>query len=333
MSNRSPVADTSDKIGVIDLGSNTVLLLVVDVSGRAVIEEARITRLGQGVFTRGQLHPEAIERTRSAVAALAERARQGGARHLVAVGTEALRCAEDGSGFLAALERERQVDVARLLTGEQEAHYAVAAHLSGVRPGGAVRPGVKRAAAVEAAPLVVIDVGGGSTEVSLAEPGGALRAWSLPLGSVRLTERCIREDPITIAELDALRAVVRDEAAALESFPQARVVAVAGTATTLAALELSLDPYDAERVEGMTLSCSRLEAWIQRLAGLPLERRRELPGLEPGRADVIVAGAVILAEVLAGLGAQRFAVSGRGVRWGVALEWLEARAVAPERAV
>jgi len=91
MSNRSPVADTSDKIGVIDLGSNTVLLLVVDVSGRAVIEEARITRLGQGVFTRGQLHPEAIERTRSAVAALAERARQGGARHLVAVGTEALR--------------------------------------------------------------------------------------------------------------------------------------------------------------------------------------------------------------------------------------------------
>jgi exopolyphosphatase/guanosine-5'-triphosphate,3'-diphosphate pyrophosphatase len=180
---------------------------------------------------------------------------------------------------------------------------------------------------------VVVDVGGGSTEVSIAEAGGALRASSLPLGSVRLTERCIREDPVTTAEVDALREAVRAETRGVEPLPRARVVAVAGTATTLAALELSLDPYDADRVEGVTLSCPTLEAWIRRLAGLPLERRRALAGLEPARADVIVAGAVILAEVLARLAAERFEVSGRGVRWGVALEWLEARTVAPDRAV
>ncbi|MBW2280116.1 MAG: Ppx/GppA family phosphatase [Deltaproteobacteria bacterium] len=323
MSKRSPVADTSDKIGVIDLGSNTVLLLVLDVSGQAVIEEARITRLGQGVFMRGHLHPDAIERTREAVTALSERARRGGASHVLAVGTEALRRAEDGAALLAAFESEGRVDSARLLTGDEEARYAIAAHRH--------RAGAGRA--VAGAPLVVVDVGGGSTEVSIAEAGGALRASSLPLGSVRLTERCILEDPVTTAEVDALREAVRAETRGVEPLPRARVVAVAGTATTLAALELSLDPYDADRVEGVTLSCPTLEAWIRRLAGLPLERRRALAGLEPARADVIVAGAVILAEVLARLAAERFEVSGRGVRWGVALEWLEARTVAPDRAV
>jgi exopolyphosphatase/guanosine-5'-triphosphate,3'-diphosphate pyrophosphatase len=308
MSNRPPAQNPTGKIGILDLGSNTVLLLVVDDRGACVLDEARITRLGQGVFATGLLHAEARGRTRAAVEELAALARAEGVERLVAVGTEALRRARDGLDFLRDLEQRGEVDEARLLTGEEEARFAVAAHLG----------------ASERA-VTVIDVGGGSTEVSCAEPRRPVIACSLPLGSVRLTERCVDSDPISIADLAELREAARAGSRELDLPPAARVVAVAGTATTLAALELALDPYDPDRVEDLEIEASRLDAWILRLAGLAVAERTRLPGLEPGRADVIVAGAVILAEVLAALGADRFRVSGRGVRWGVALGLLEAR--------
>jgi len=303
-----------ERIGVLDVGSNTVLLLVMAAGGRVVREAARITRLGQGVFASGELAPEAVQRTRAAIADFARLAREDGADQVLAVGTEALRRARGGRDFLAALVRDGLCDDARLLTGEQEADVTLEATRLGV---GATRGS-----------LAVIDVGGGSTEVAWRESLEApVHGISLPLGSVRLTEAHLPRHPVPDADLAELRRLVRAAAQPLaralpHGLPGAAVVAVAGTATTLAALEQELAVYSGERVEGLELSREVLGRWLERLRRLSVEERKRLPGLEPGRADVIVAGLVCLEVALAGLGAERFAVSERGVRHGVALRIL-----------
>jgi exopolyphosphatase / guanosine-5'-triphosphate,3'-diphosphate pyrophosphatase len=299
------------RIGVFDLGSNTILLLVMDANGSVIRDQARITRLGQGVFERGELAPEAIARTREAVREFTILARTDGVERTVAVGTEALRRARGGAQFLAELVRDGLVDAARLLTGDEEAELTVEASARSI-----------------AGPLAVIDVGGGSTEVAWrAAAGGAIQGVSLPLGSVRLTEAHLPRHPIPAADLVRLREHVRAASEPLAralpgGLPGAALVAVAGTATTLAALEQRLAVYDPARVEGFALDRVRLSQWIERLAGLGVADRRRLPGLEPGRADVIVAGLVCLEEALARLAAERFTVSERGVRHGVALRIL-----------
>ena len=303
------------RIGVLDVGSNTVLLLVLDADGRVIRDAARITRLGQGVFASGALAPEAIERTRAAIADFRAQAREAGVERLVAVGTEALRRARDGADFLARLARDGLVDAARLLTGEEEAVATVEATRQ--RLGGACEA------------LAVIDVGGGSTEIAWrARALDPISGLSLPLGSVRLTEALLPRHPVPDTDLARLRAEVRRAseplAAALPQGlpPGAAVFAVAATATTVAALELELARYDAERIEGFEIDAGTLASWTERLARLDVAERSALPGLEPGRADVIVAGLAVLGGVLARLGAKSFAVSGKGVRHGVALRIL-----------
>ncbi|MFI5314237.1 MAG: Ppx/GppA family phosphatase [Myxococcota bacterium] len=308
------------RVGVLDLGSNTILLLVLDADGRIARDEARITRLGQGVFESGELAPDAVRRARDAITEFAAAARWDGVDRLVAVGTEALRRARGGAQFLDSLVRAGTVDGARLLSGDEEAELTLEATRLGVG---------QRCDA-----LAVIDVGGGSTEVAWRESRAApIRGVSLPLGSVRLTEAHLPQHPIPAADLAALREHVR-----LASEPLARalpeglagdaaIVAVAGTATTLAALELGLEVYDRERVEGFQIERALLARWVERLAQLGLEQRKRLPGLEPGRADVIVAGLVCLEAALVRLRASRFTVSERGVRHGVALRILAGQPV------
>jgi exopolyphosphatase/guanosine-5'-triphosphate,3'-diphosphate pyrophosphatase len=302
------VTAASCPVAVVDLGSNSVLLLVLGNDGRVLYDGARITRLGQGVFNSGALAPAAMTRTREVVCAYSERARALGARQVVGVGTEALRLARNGAQFLETLCQEGLLDVAELLTGEEEARLAVEA-TQGFPQGAGEHP-------------IVMDVGGGSTELAWLDPGGRVRAVSLPIGSVRLTETHLRSDPVSAEEMGALRGAVGQATRNLE-VPTGPIVAVAGTATTLAALELRLDPYDPEAVEGYAVTALTLRRWIDRLAGLRLEARRRLPGLEPARADVIVAGLVILEGFLERMGVDHFSVSGRGVRYGVALRLLE----------
>lgn len=303
------------RIGVLDLGSNTVLLLVLAADGRVIRDTSRITRLGQGVFASGGLADEALARTRAAVAEFSALARADGVTRLVAVGTEALRRARDGGEFLTSLVRDGLVDAARLLSGEEEAEATVEATRKRIGD------------ACDA--LAVIDVGGGSTEIAWrTRADGPIHGLSLPLGSVRLTEAWLPRHPVPAADLARVTVEVERLSEPLARAlpaglpPGAVVVAVAGTATTLAALELALDPYDDERVEGFPVEARLLRAWTERLARLGVAERKRLPGLEPGRADVIVAGLAVLAGVLARLGATRFAVSGRGVRHGVALRVL-----------
>ena len=298
-----------ERLGVLDLGSNTILLLVMAADGSVVRDEARITRLSEGVFANGALAPAARARTRAAIDELAALARASGAARLVAVGTEGLRRASDGRAFLESLVSDGAVDAARLLSGDEEARAAVEA--------------TRRAVAV-GRPFAVVDVGGGSTEVARREPGAeAVTGVSLALGSVRLTEAWLPRHPVPADDLARLREVVARGVLPLAPLAaEAALVAVAGTATTLAALELALEHWDAERVEGLELSAATLTLWLERLAHLGVAERTRLPGLDPGRADVIVAGLAVLEGVVARLGAPRFRVSGKGVRHGVALRML-----------
>ena len=298
-----------ERVGAIDIGTNTVLLLIAESVGgeaRALGEFMTITRLGQGVDRTRRLDPAASARTLQALADYAEHLKRFGVTRLGVVGTSALRDAEGGAAFLDAAERllgERP----RVISGAGEAELTFEGALSGLGLNG---------------PVSVFDIGGGSTEVITGEVHGAAHvdeAISLDVGSVRLFERYVRTDPPSVAELQQ---VIRDVESALERAPRAQagsiLVGVAGTVTTLAAIELGLKEYSPERIHGHRLSRSALFEIADRLTKLSLTERQSLAGLEPKRADVIVVGAEIARRVLIWSGREELTVSDRGVRWGVA---------------
>jgi exopolyphosphatase/guanosine-5'-triphosphate,3'-diphosphate pyrophosphatase len=285
------------RVGVVDLGTNSTRLLVADVDDGRVEEVARrltITRLGEGVDERRKLLPLPIARVRNALSEYRRELEQAGAERTLAIGTSAIRDAENGEAFLGEIEWSYGFST-RLLSGEEE--------------GELTRRGVAGESELEAGTLV-LDVGGGSIE--LIVDGSRT---SLDLGCVRLTERSLASDPPTRDELDAAAAQVRE---ALPPLEPKRAIGVAGTVTTLAALELG--GYDPERVHGHRSSRDEIEAQLERLASLPLAVRRALPGLEPERAPVIVAGAIIVREVLDRYGLDELRVSERDILHGAALE-------------
>jgi exopolyphosphatase / guanosine-5'-triphosphate,3'-diphosphate pyrophosphatase len=296
------------RVGVVDLGTNSTRLLVADVEDGAVREVERrltITRLGEGVDERRILLPTALARVRNVLADYRRVLEASGAQRTLAVGTSAVRDAENGEAFLGEVEWSYGFDT-RLLSGDEEARMT----FRGVAGGLELVPGT-----------LVIDVGGGSTELVLAD-------WhrSLDLGCVRLTERFLRTDPPTSGELDACRAHIR---ALLPAEPRpARAVGVAGTVTTLATLSLGLDEEDPAALHGHTLSTGWIEAEAERLAALPISELRQIRGLHPERAPVIVAGALVLAETLRHFGLAELEVSEHDLMHGAAL----AAAELPERA-
>jgi exopolyphosphatase / guanosine-5'-triphosphate,3'-diphosphate pyrophosphatase len=296
------------RLAAIDIGTNTVLLTVAEPdAGRLVplVERASITRLGQGVDAAGRLSDAAQARTLAVLEAHAREIIELRVDAVACVCTSAARDARNGAAFLAEARRVLGRDVA-ILSGSEEASLAFEGALSGLDLRGRVS---------------VLDVGGGSTEIihgRVDVPPRAEAATSLDIGSVRLTERHVRTDPPTAQALDAVR---RDVETALASAPRApdgtTWVGVAGTVTTLAAIEARLEAYDPNRVHGSTLSRSCIDALRDRLAALPVAERAALPGLEAGRADVIVAGSEIVSSILHWAHANDLVVSDRGVRWGL----------------
>jgi len=311
------------RVATIDIGTNTTLLLVAerDASGaiRAVREEATITRLGEGVDKTRKLAPQAIERTAACLADYAAIVRELGAARVAVVGTSAMRDAGGGEEIRSRVRELFGVE-ARTISGGEEARVTFAGALSGMRHG--------------AGRAVVFDIGGGSTEIVVGTVDDRGRAQdvvaehSFDVGSVRLTERHVRADPPTAAELAAVRSAAHEAFASRPGLlAEARTVStppvgIAGTVTTLAAVALSLVPYDGARVHGHTMTLEQVEAVVARLAAVPLEERRTIPGLEPKRADVIVAGGLVTLAVLTALGATAVRISDRGVRWGLAEQLL-----------
>jgi exopolyphosphatase / guanosine-5'-triphosphate,3'-diphosphate pyrophosphatase len=283
------------RVAAIDQGTNTTRLLVADVDDgqlREVVRRTEITRLGEGVDERRRLLPLPVARVRNCLTEYRREAEQLGTERTLLVATSAVRDAENGEAFLGEIEWSYGF-ATRLLSGDEEAELM----LRGV---GTIERGT-----------LVLDIGGGSTELVMLDS----RA-SIDVGSVRLTERFLCSDRPTDDELEACAEHVRVQLPRLEAKD---AVGVAGTITTLAALDLGLDEYDRERVHGHRLSREGLERQLQRLAALPLAERREVPALEPERAPVIVAGAVIAREVLAGYGLDAMTVSEHDILDGIAL--------------
>jgi exopolyphosphatase/guanosine-5'-triphosphate,3'-diphosphate pyrophosphatase len=286
------------RVAAIDLGTNTTRLLVGDVvDGRVdpLVRRSTITRLGEGVDARRRLLPFPIARVRNCLSDYRRELESLGAERTLLVATSAVRDAENGEAFLGEIEWSYGFTT-RLLRGEDEADLT------------------RRGVGELHAETVVIDVGGGSTELVSASERVCTN-----LGSVRLTERFLGSDPPTSTELaemsDAIRAVLTEhELTATDG------VGVSGTVTSLAALDLRLLEYDSERVHGHRLTGAAVLAQAERLAAMPLAKRREVPGLEPERAPVIVAGAAILLAVMWYLGLDEIEVSERDLLDGAALE-------------
>jgi len=301
------------RVATLDIGTNSVLLLVAETGPHGLVplfERATITRLGEGVDRTRRLAPAARERTLACITEYAQQIAQHGVARSAAVGTSALRDAEGGSSFTAELAQVLGF-TPQVIDGQREAELTFRGALSGLTLG--------------AGNVAVFDVGGGSTEIvqgTLAPAGAEVAsAVSLDIGSVRLFERHVTDDP---PRADEMARVDADIARALATAPPPRshatLVGVAGTVTTLASIALELDVYDPARVHGARLTLATVRELAQKLSRLSLAERRQLTGLDPRRADVIVVGAAIVAAVMHAHSQSELVVSDRGVRFGLAEE-------------
>ena len=297
-------------LATIDVGTNTTLLLVAraDAAGGVTVldERAEITRLGRGIGAGGALGADGIARTLEVLRGYAVIAGRHGAR-IAAIGTEGLRRAPNSADFLRPAAEILGVPV-EVIDGAREAALTFRAAATSF-------PDEARAGA-----LVVVDIGGGSTEIVVSNRGAVTFQTSLALGSVRLTEMHVRHDPPEPGERDAIALEV-DGALAVVPWPAAAtLIGVAGTVTSLAAMTLGLATYDPARVHGYDLVVAALEKEIARLGTSTQAERERFVGLDPRRADVILAGALILQGIAAAAGVGAIRVSDRGIRWGLLYE-------------
>jgi len=303
---------TRMRVAVVDIGTNSTRLLIAEANPgiEERVRESTVTRLGEGVEATGRLGDEPQRRVFAALERYAAEIRAQRCEASAAVMTSAVRDAANGAAFSATV-RERFGLEGRTLSGDEEAAFTYAGATAARPPD-------------DPTELVVIDIGGGSTELVCGAGGRLGFHVSTQIGVVRHSERHLRTDPPAHAELSALAADVdAGFAAAVPEPVRERVqaaVAVAGTATSCAAIDLALERYDTTKVEGHVLSRARLDALLERLAALPLDQRREVRGLHPDRAPTIVAGVVVLGHALDAFGLAEVEISDRDILWGVALE-------------
>jgi exopolyphosphatase / guanosine-5'-triphosphate,3'-diphosphate pyrophosphatase len=293
------------------MGTNSTRLLVADVVDGSVEELERrstVTRLGRGVDVSGQLATEAIDDVCATVRDYIAIYEQLEPDVVSALATSAVRDAGNGSAFAAEL-RERFALSARVLTGKDEARLTYLGATAGRD---------------ESATTLVVDIGGGSTELVVGESGRLDAYTSLQVGTVRHSERHISHDPPGPTELELLandvRATVKAGLNGIEPTDVERGIAVAGTPTSLAAIDQTLDPYDPERVHGYVLGLGAIQRMYSRLSAIPLAERLQVTGLERGRAPTIVAGTVILIQVMRVFGLDEIEVSEHDILHGAALD-------------
>jgi exopolyphosphatase/guanosine-5'-triphosphate,3'-diphosphate pyrophosphatase len=304
-----------DAYAALDCGTNSTRLLVSDGSGRPLVREMRITRLGQGVDHTRQLRADSIERTLVALREFRGFMDREGVRLARLVATSAVRDAHNGQDFLAAASDVTGVE-AELLSGDEEGRLSYRGAMAGL-------PTIPW-------PTVVVDIGGGSPEI-VPSSDGTIRSVSLDIGCVRLTERFLPGDPPSTDEVDAATAAIAEqlqraqrEIPLLEHLPDgARLVGLAGTVSTLAALELGLGPaYDRDRVHHSVLTSEAVTRWCDTLGGEKVATRAARPAIPPGREDVILGGALVLREVMRTLGRDRCIVSESDILDGLVMSIL-----------
>ncbi len=309
---------STKRFAAIDIGTNTILLLIAELGEdgtfRLLDDRAEITRLGEGVDRTRQIGSEGERRSVRVLKGYLERCKNLAVEEIVAVGTSALRDAHNAEDFKARLKQELGWDL-RVLSGEEEAAYSYLA--------------VQRGLALEGKEVLVVDVGGGSTEFIWGRGGVLHRSISLNLGSVRLTERFLISDPVREEECARLAMTIDRELEPLrvdwtiEGRFQT-MVGIAGTFTTLVAIEKGLRQYSHSEVHGSLLYRAEVLRQIQLFKTKTIAERREIPGLEPKRADVILAGAMLIERIMALFRVDQVTVSDQGIRYGLLRERLSA---------
>ena len=295
----------------IDVGTNTILCLIADIRDtgrfRVLDDLAEIARLGQGVDQTGMIGAGGEQRAIEILARYRNRCNDLGVTEITAVGTSALRDAKNSAEVRARIRDALGIDI-RVISGSAEARYSFLA--------------VQRGLSLPGHELLVIDIGGGSTEFILGNETGVTRAVSIDVGTVRLTERYLHSDPVSAEEVATMSRAAETHLARITSEIAAQagsptLVGIAGTFTTLAAIERKLGRYSHSQVHGSVLTLTEVKRQVAMLQERSIAERKQIVGLEPKRADVIFAGAYLIEKIMERLGARRVVVSDQGVRYGL----------------
>jgi len=305
------------RFAFIDIGTNTILCLITELRNDGsfdVLDDlAEITRLGQGVHQTGRISPEGEERSLKVLQRYLERCKRLNVEEIIAVGTSALRDARNSAEVRARFKERLGLDV-RVISGDEEAAYSFLA--------------VQKGLPLNRRELLVVDVGGGSTEFIRGNAAGVVEAISINIGSVRLTEQFFRSDPVQTEECEKMVVAIEKELTRLpnqwlKDNSILTLVGIAGTFTTLSAVEKKLVCYTHGEVHGSRLTVSEVRRQVVLFQGKTIAERKAIPGLAPKRADVILAGACLIERIMTLFHSDRVIVSDQGVRYGLLHECLK----------
>ena len=301
------------KLAAIDIGTHSVLLVIIEKKSDGTLQvledHATLTRIGEGMGSHQVFLAGGMERTLTLLKRYKNTCDQHQVEKMIAVGTAAFRKAQNAKQFVADVKKECGIAI-DIIPGEREAELTW-----------------KAASTDFGEEIAVLDIGGGSTEVIAQKENGNLFCTSMPIGSVYLTEKFVHSDPISEEEYKKICNVIDEHLNSLNIDTKAHrhidtFVATAGTATTLAAIKAKMKIYHHHEVHGSTLSLDEVTQVIKELKSKTIAERKKISGLEPGRADVILAGATLMQKVAQHFGIQTITVSDRGVRWGLIYEAL-----------
>lgn len=299
-----------ERSAVIDVGTNSVKLCVGEPTAqgewRYLADRSTVTRLGEGLAEHGTISDAAVGRTTEAIGAMVAEARGLDATAIVAIGTAGLRAASNATSVIAQVATRTGIRI-EVVSGDEEARLAFAGVGPDLHTGGGS--------------LAVIDTGGGSTQFTFGHGAQVEERFSLPVGAVRFTERFGLDRAVSAERLREAMAAIRAELGPAGERPRPdALVGIGGAVTNLVAMELALDPYDPDRVRGAHLTAAGLDRQVERIRGLDADARRAIVGLQPGRADVILAGACIVRAAMEVVGWTSLVVSDRGLRHGALID-------------
>lgn len=298
------------KYAVIDIGTNSVKFNISerrdDGSWQTIVDRAEITRLGEGLQETGEINGDALERTVAAIAAMADEARKNNVAAIAAVGTMGMRTAHNSQQFIDAVEQRCGVKI-EIISGDEEGRLAYIAVKSGL--------GLAQGA------LAIFDTGGGSSQFTFGHGDTVQERFSVNVGAVRYTEKYGLSGIVPPDQLQAALQAINADLSRLDNRPSPDVlVGMGGAITNMAAVKHNLAKYDANVIQGSTIERAEVERQIALLCGKSLDDRRKIVGLQPKRADVILAGACIVKTVMEKLGKDKLSVSDRGLRHGLLID-------------
>jgi exopolyphosphatase / guanosine-5'-triphosphate,3'-diphosphate pyrophosphatase len=298
------------RVAIIDIGSNSIKFFIgekgADGTIQTIVDENDIARLGEGLRETGKISDEAMARNAEAVARFAQKAKDNGADKIVSVGTMALRSASNSADFVKKVKDLCGVDV-QIIPGEEEARLSYLAILSGMP--------------IPDGDMIIFDTGGGSTEFIFGHGTTLVNRFSVNLGAIRITEKFFQDDPVAAGSVEAaIKEIDGEFASAGVAGHPVQVVGMGGTVTSMGAVKHKMVKYDPNVIQGSSLTRADIAEQVKEYSARTVAQRRELPGLQPKRADVILAGACILQDIIDRLGVDQLTISDRGLRHGLAFD-------------